>query len=380
MTRQRNGNLVLLLVGTCRPACKQPRLKKRRPLHCRACWCADAGQGRWHAQNRGGLDIACAHLAAGHLLQVRQKSHDLVCDLLADGRVRLSTHFDWPCCKPKVMQAALHSLLPHTHGRAMLSTAGTHFGGLRGAWLGRTVTWVAEVVWHTGCADERGVGRALVGDLNGVAQDQVEPGHDHGDEAGLHVEPRRRLALAAQGPVHVLALRRARGHDIRHQPRVRARAAARARCACTAAASAARIPELARDIRLPGLEALRRCHEPDGVLEGARQAPGSRPPGGPRRLRRLRWLREVGGAEPQELQRVDDVDDVCNVDQDKGKCHGGRRVPAHILQDGRNQGKPRREGSDALDGDLALFGDDVERQDDLLEDEHGQDHADCPED
>lgn len=57
-------------------------------------------------------------------------------------------------------------------------------------------------------------------------------------------------------------------------------------------------------------------NEPDGVLEGAGQAPLARPPRGARALRdRGRIL--GGRADPEELHRVDDVDGVGDVDEDE---------------------------------------------------------------
>mmetsp|Transcript_39965 Transcript_39965/g.124531 ORF Transcript_39965/g.124531 Transcript_39965/m.124531 type:complete len:554 (-) Transcript_39965:583-2244(-) len=264
------------------------------------------------------------------------------------------------------LQAPLHGLFPHAHSRPSLCASGADLYRLAVARLCLAVAGIAQVVRHARGADERRVRGTLVCNFDGVTDDEEDPGDEHGDEARLHVEPRGGLALAAQRAVHVLALRGAGRHDhLSGEPRVRSRAAA----------GAAGGAELARYVRLPRLQVLRGGDEPDGVLEGARQAPGRRPPRGSGRLCWLRRLRHVGGAEPDELDRVDHVDGIRDVDKDEGQHHTGGRVPALVLKDGSNVREPHGERTEALDGDITLVGDDVKREDDLLEDGHGEDHT-----
>mmetsp|Transcript_133149 Transcript_133149/g.425786 ORF Transcript_133149/g.425786 Transcript_133149/m.425786 type:complete len:245 (-) Transcript_133149:541-1275(-) len=107
------------------------------------------------------------------------------------------------------------------------------------------------------------------------------------------------------------------------------------------------------------------------MLEGGREAPLTGPPSSSWRLCNGRSL--LGGAaQPEELQGVDDVDGVGAVHEHEADGLHVRIVPTDVLTDGAEVGEPQAEGAEAMDRNGA--GHDVQREDDILEHEHGQHH------
>mmetsp|Transcript_4926 Transcript_4926/g.14379 ORF Transcript_4926/g.14379 Transcript_4926/m.14379 type:complete len:329 (+) Transcript_4926:228-1214(+) len=260
------------------------------------------------------------------------------------------------------LQAALDGVSVDADRRAMDGASGADLGALLLAGLGGTVARIAHVVRHPRRAEQRGVGGALVDDFDGEAEYEPQPSDDHDDEAALHIDPCRRLALPPQCAVHVRAL------------------------LCWGAASSGggrgrldarlRRAQLSDDVGLAVLELLRRSNEPDGMLEGGGKAPLPRPPGRAGALGHGR-RRRGGRAEPDELQRVHNMDGIRGIDEDEAHSLGLGGEPALVLDDGGGEGEPEREGAEAVEGEAAR--DDVEGQDDLLQDEHRQQNDDARE-
>mmetsp|Transcript_17274 Transcript_17274/g.43522 ORF Transcript_17274/g.43522 Transcript_17274/m.43522 type:complete len:409 (+) Transcript_17274:1537-2763(+) len=109
------------------------------------------------------------------------------------------------------------------------------------------------------------------------------------------------------------------------------------------------------------------------MREGRGEAPLAGPPSGSWGLCNHRSL--LGGpAQAEKLHRVDDVDGIGTVHEHEADGLHQRVVPAHVLADRGEVGEPQPEGAEAVDRQAAGAGLDVEREDDLLEHEHGQHH------
>mmetsp|Transcript_28322 Transcript_28322/g.74945 ORF Transcript_28322/g.74945 Transcript_28322/m.74945 type:complete len:801 (+) Transcript_28322:500-2902(+) len=296
-----------------------------------------------------GLDLVRRHGAVGDLVEVGEQVADLLDELLARGvAVEHGRHL------VAGEATALHARVVDAAGGAV-DAAGADLNRLIAARLGRAVAGVARVVRQAGGAEERRVSGALVQDLDGEAKGQEDPADEHGDEADLHVPPRARLALAAERLVDVLALGVAarRGVD----PRV-----------------AVGVAQLLHDVDLALRELLGGRDEPDGVLEGGRQLPLLGPPGCTRRVRSHR-RRVRRRAQADEQDRVDDVDAVAAEDQEEAERLEGGIVPTAVLDGGGEQGEPGRDRADADRPSLPGVGDDVERQNQVLEGENHQGDA-----
>mmetsp|Transcript_23774 Transcript_23774/g.67661 ORF Transcript_23774/g.67661 Transcript_23774/m.67661 type:complete len:681 (-) Transcript_23774:3-2045(-) len=293
-----------------------------------------------HGHGCGGLGNA-ERAGLGEALQVGEQRAQLHRDILDVSREGL--------------QATLHSAGVDAPGRPCEDAAGAHLHGLVVAGLGGAVARVAGVVRHAQSVEERGVRGALVHHLDGEAERHPDPCDDQGNEADLHIHPCRRLTLLPEGAVHVGALVRRGGAG---DPRGRLDAGLR-------------LPELAHNVVLAVLELLRRSDEPNGMLEGARELPLARPPGGARALRDrgriLRWR-----ADPEKLHRVDDVDGVGNVDKHEADGLSLLGEPTLVFDGSGEVGEPEPERAQAVDGEAG--GDDVEREDHLLQNEHRQHH------
>mmetsp|Transcript_59697 Transcript_59697/g.156550 ORF Transcript_59697/g.156550 Transcript_59697/m.156550 type:complete len:247 (-) Transcript_59697:572-1312(-) len=109
------------------------------------------------------------------------------------------------------------------------------------------------------------------------------------------------------------------------------------------------------------------------MREGRGEAPLAGPPSGSRGLCNHRSL--LGGpAQAEKLHSVDDVDEIGTVHEHEADGLHQRVVPAHVLADRGEVGEPQPERAEAVDRQAAGAGFDVEREDDLLEHEHGQHH------
>mmetsp|Transcript_45439 Transcript_45439/g.98090 ORF Transcript_45439/g.98090 Transcript_45439/m.98090 type:complete len:434 (-) Transcript_45439:760-2061(-) len=244
------------------------------------------------------------------------------------------------------------------NSRSMKSSASSDLDGLAGTHFGGSVAGVAGLVWVAGGREQRRVRGALVDDFDGEAEGEPDPSDHQGDEADLDAHPGRGLTLLAEGLVHVATLLLVGD------------------CAAGGDWVALGGPKFADDVVFTLLQLQWGSDQPDGMLEGQWQAPLGGPPrraglagdgGG-----LLRW-----GTQAVQGQCVDDVDGVADVHQDETDALAAGVEPALVLDEGGEVGEPEAEGTNAVDRHAP--GDDVEGEDDLLEDEHGEhDDGACP--
>mmetsp|Transcript_76401 Transcript_76401/g.123563 ORF Transcript_76401/g.123563 Transcript_76401/m.123563 type:complete len:468 (+) Transcript_76401:992-2395(+) len=340
---------------------QEARLEHWRPLQdCprgRRCCCKRGlGSGRNHGC-RCARHAAQLVLGTGELAQVGQQASELLGEVVA--RQRLEDLSVCACCG--FLGEAPLSVF-HAASWAIEGASCADLRRLLVADLGWAVAWVAEVVRHPWGVQQRGVVGAGIDDLDGEAEDEEAPGHNQGDEACLHVEPRRRLAVLAQSSVNVTAL-----------PFRNGLCGQLARCGrCLSKRGSTHLP---CKVRLAWLQSARGRHQPSRVLESPGQAPGCRPPRSCWYLCHVRRRAEVRRTDPEQLDGVDELAGVGEVHQDVADGRDVGVVVAPVLDARGRVRKELGEGAHSLPWNANLVGHDVQRQDDLLENEKWDHHG-----
>mmetsp|Transcript_23543 Transcript_23543/g.52111 ORF Transcript_23543/g.52111 Transcript_23543/m.52111 type:complete len:379 (-) Transcript_23543:386-1522(-) len=120
-------------------------------------------------------------------------------------------------------------------------------------------------------------------------------------------------------------------------------------------------------------------YQPHRMLKGGGQAPVGRPPGC---SGGIRWSRGCGArsADLEELKGIDDVQDVSEDDEGNADCGRVGRVPTLVFNIHPKVGKNRGQRAQAVPGDVCVSRDDVEREDNLLDDDQRDNNRhDCKE-